>query len=79
MDCQFVSNGFNCGSTDPYQDPKAKELAPGRSDWIMLFQLDSDDDAAMMWGDCGKLYFWIKKDDLAAARFDNCWMILQCG
>jgi len=38
-----------------------------------------DDDAGMMWGDCGRLYFWIRKADLAEGRFDKCWMILQCS
>ena len=33
----------------------------------------------MMWGDMGCLYFWIRESDLAAQRFDDAWMILQCG
>lgn len=45
----------------------------------LLLQLDSDDDADMMWGDVGILYFWIHRDDLAARRFDRVWLILQCS
>ena len=80
LECQLVSNGLYCGNASGYNNPQAKNrpLRAGRSDWILLLQLDTDDDAGMMWGDCGRLYFWIKKTDLAEARFENCWMILQC-
>jgi uncharacterized protein YwqG len=61
-----------------YHDPKAKELESGRNDWILLLQLDSDDDTGMMWGDVGMLYFWIRKSDLIIHDFSNVWMILQC-
>jgi uncharacterized protein YwqG len=77
LECQLASNGL--GGDARWYDPRAEQLADGRSDWILLFQLDSDDDMGMMWGDCGKLYFWIKKTDLKETRFEGCWMILQCG
>ena len=32
-----------------------------------------------MFGDCGMLYFYIRKEDLAARRFDNVHFVLQCG
>jgi uncharacterized protein YwqG len=31
-----------------------------------------------MWGESGILYFWIRRDDLRARRFDKVWMTLQC-
>ena len=79
LECQLVSNGLYCGDSSGYNDPRRERLEAGRSDWILLLQLDSDDDAGMMWGDCGMLYFWIKKSDLKDNMFENCWMILQCG
>ncbi len=33
----------------------------------------------MMWGDLGRLYVMIHKDDLRHRRFDKVWQILQCG
>ena len=78
LECQLVSNGLFCGNETGYQDPRAKELEKGRGDWQLLLQIDSDDDAYMMWGDSGMLYFWIKKDDLKNRNFDDVWMILQC-
>jgi uncharacterized protein YwqG len=79
LECQLVTNGLNCGSPDGYHDPRAKVLEKGRYDWMLLLQLDTDDDIGMMWGDAGKLFFWIKKEDLKNRDFNNCWMILQCG
>jgi len=79
LECQLVSHGLYCGDVSGYQDARAKELETGRHDWILLLQLDTDDDAGMMWGDCGMLYFWIRKGDLAKRHFDKCWMILQCS
>lgn len=31
-----------------------------------------------MWGDCGRVYFWIQQDDLKKRKFGNVWLILQC-
>jgi uncharacterized protein YwqG len=79
LESQLVSHGLYCGDASGYNDPRAKQLEAGRSDWILLLQLDTDDDVSMMWGDGGMLYFWINKTDLEAAHFEDCWMILQCS
>jgi uncharacterized protein YwqG len=79
LECQLASHGIYCGDASGYQDPRARELEGGRRDWVLLLQLDTDDDAGMMWGDGGMLYFWIRKEDLKEGRFDRCWMILQCS
>jgi uncharacterized protein YwqG len=31
-----------------------------------------------MWGDCGRIYYWIKEQDLDAEAYDRIWTILQC-
>ena len=79
LECQLVSNGINTGSSEGYQDPRVKDLESGATEWKLLLQLDSDDDAGFMWEDMGKLYFWIHENDLAKHVFSNVWMILQCG
>ena len=79
LQCQLVTNGLYCGDSTGYNDPRRAALEKGRSDWILLLQLDSDDAAGMMWGDVGKLYFWIRKQDLARRDFSNVWMIMQCS
>ncbi|MFH0821680.1 MAG: YwqG family protein [Pseudomonadota bacterium] len=79
LESQLASNGLYCGDPSGYSDPRAVDLAPGASEWKLLLQVDSDDDTNMMWGDCGRLYFWIRGSDLAAGDFSKVWMILQCG
>jgi Domain of unknown function (DUF1963) len=48
-----------------------------RDSWQLLLQVDSDDAAGMMWVDSGMLYYWIRKDDLAARRFERVWCVMQ--
>lgn len=79
LECQLVSNGLYCGDSTGYQDPKRKILEKSVKDWRLLFQVDSDESCGMMWGDVGRLYFWIKKDDLKNKDFEKAWMILQCS
>lgn len=49
-------------------------------EWQLLLQLSSieHDDFELLFGDCGKLYFYIKKVDLQNRNFDDVWCILQC-
>lgn len=79
LECQLASHGIDCGDETGFQDPRAKALETGAADWRLLFQLDTDERAHMMWGDLGTLYFLIREQDLAARRFDQVWMVLQCA
>ena len=47
--------------------------------WVLLFQLDSDDAADVMWGDGGRLYFWITASELQKLQFDRVRLVFQCG
>lgn len=79
LECELVTNGLYCGDSSGYEDPRAKELEPNAKNWRLLLQIDSNDENEMMWGDSGRLYFWIRKEDLISKQFDNSWLILQCG
>ncbi|WP_236075883.1 YwqG family protein [Streptomyces coffeae] len=46
--------------------------------WTLLAQFDSDGDAGMSWGDCGVLYWLIRSEHLAANRFDQALLTMQC-
>jgi len=78
LEAQLVSNGLYCGNDGGYEDARAQQLAKGADDWMLLLQLDSDQEAGFMWGDVGMLYFWIRKQDLAQRAFDRTWLIMQC-
>ncbi len=78
LECQLVSNGLYCGNASGYEDPRAAELEAGAMDWLLLLQLDTDEEGPnWMWGDCGRLYFWIREQDLAQGALDDVWVILQ--
>ncbi|MEZ5993549.1 MAG: YwqG family protein [Planctomycetota bacterium] len=47
--------------------------------WRLLFQLDSDDELDVMWGDAGMIYYAIRREDLAAAKFDETMLTFQCS
>lgn len=80
VECQLASNGVYCGSSDYLNRPEAKALLAGASAWRLLLQVDShEDETGMMWGDVGRLYFWIREQDLASGNWDATWMVLQCG
>jgi uncharacterized protein YwqG len=49
------------------------------SDWLLLLQLDSDQETSMEWADVGILYFWIRRDDLRKRDFSKTWLSLQCS
>lgn len=78
LKCELVTNGIYYGNSSGYNDPRAKMLEPNAQNWRLLLQIDSNDENGMMWGDVGRIYFWIKKDDLLNKEFDKSWIILQC-
>ncbi|HEY1011714.1 MAG TPA: YwqG family protein [Herpetosiphonaceae bacterium] len=72
-EAQLVTNGINCGGAEAWSSPEAQALLPGAGEWELLFQLDSDDQAELLWDDNGILYFWIRREDLRERRFDRVW------
>ena len=70
LECQLATNGIYCGDPSDYEDPKKKELESEKEDWILLFQIDlEEDNAGMIWADVVKLYYWIRKQDLKDKNF----------
>ena len=78
LEAQLASNGLYMGGPDSYSDERVAALEPGAADWRLLLQIDSDDEAGMMWGDSGILYFWVREQDARAGDFSRVWTILQC-
>ena len=71
-------------SSKPFSELTAEQQAAYNAeldDWILLFQFDSIDwnGFEVMFGDCGRLYFYIRKSDLAKRDFSRIWMVLQCN
>jgi len=79
LECECATNGIYCGD-----ESSAKEMEQRKTNgkqWQLLFQLGSFHigDYELMWGDMGRIYYYIKVDDLEKLKFDDCWLILQCG
>ncbi|MDE7229319.1 MAG: DUF1963 domain-containing protein [Oscillospiraceae bacterium] len=82
-ECELVSRGYYIGSGWDDVKPRDRQEAEqwANRDWLLLFQLDSvldDNSFELYFGDGGRIYFYIRREDLAARNFDNVWLILQC-
>ena len=83
-ECDLVSQGYRLGNPENWnripKDIRQQAEETARDRWMLLFQLDTVEqgDFELMFGDCGHIYFYITKEDLAARRFDRIWLILQC-
>ena len=79
LECELTTSGKNTGGPEGYANVTDQQKENCKK-WQLLFQLDSMqiEDYEMMWGDVGRLYFYIKADDLAQLNFDDCWLIQQC-
>jgi uncharacterized protein YwqG len=76
--CQASSLGIDLGAYPDTLPPHVEARLEGAADWRLLLQIDSDEDLEVMWGDCGRIYFWIREQDARKLDFRNAWLILQC-
>lgn len=80
LECEIVAvGGASTGSGEAHGDPRMAEWERRAGEWVHLLQIASEERAGLMWGDSGCLYYWMKKDDLEAGRFERGWLILQCA
>ncbi len=83
-ECETVTRGYYQGGPEDSKkisQAEKDDIKEKASQWTLLFQMGTveADEKEIMFGDCGHIYFWIKKSDLAEHNFDNIWLILQCG
>lgn len=83
-ECERVSRGMYCGDAESYRNTPEEEwvdIIEKAKDWTLLLQLGTieKEDFEWMFGDCGMLYYYIRKEDLAEKRFENMHFIVQCG
>lgn len=83
VECELVSRGHYLGNgwdRIPRQDIQSAEQN-SLNEWRLLLQLDTvvsdNGDFELTFGIYGRVYFYIRKDDLEACRFDRVWLILQ--
>ena len=72
-----MANGLDCGDGSANHHPNIAEFEKNAAQWQLLLQIDSDWDSDMDWDGEGRVYLWIKRDDLAARDFSKTWLVLQ--
>ena len=77
-ECEAVSRGFYLGNAPKIDEETNREILAAQNEWVLLAQFGTLSDE-LMFGDCGSIYYYIRKDDLAEKRFDKAWLVLQCG
>ena len=83
-ECELVaSRGYYLGDGWDNVTPRDRQEAEqwANRDWLLLFQLDSildDGNFELFFGDGGRIYFYIRREELEKRNFDNVWLILQC-
>ncbi len=66
--CEALSGGGPSSTGGTYV---TRELLARSQRWRLLLQLDSDESVPWMWGDLGRLYYWLPEEDLRQSRFDR--------
>ena len=83
-ECEILMRGYRTGNPEDYAKiPQSvkQDIKEKSQDWMLLFQMGTieTEKTEIMFGDCGHIYFWIRKQDLKECNFDKVWLILQCG
>lgn len=83
-ECEAVTRGYRRGCPEDFKkisEAEKEDIREKAKDWTLLFQMGtiSSEETEIMFGDCGHIYFWIKKSDLENKNFETAWLILQCG
>ena len=83
-ECEILYRGYGTGNPEEYAkipSSEKQDIKEKSSDWMLLFQMGTieTENSVIMFGDCGHIYFWIRKQDLKERNFDKVWLILQCG
>ncbi len=73
--------GDECGQHQMLGYPlfiQENEIPPGK---VLLLQIDTDTDLSpdWMWGDAGRIFFWISSKDLSNGQFDKAEVEWECG
>ncbi len=79
FECEAVTSGYYLGDATPdISDDEMANLIKNSKEWVLLLQMgDDEEDGRFNFCDDGKIFYYIKKTDLADKNFDNIWLILQ--
>ena len=72
-----LGQGKFCGDSNEVEKDKLDFYLDDAKEWRLLLQVDSLDKLGFMWGDSGRIYYWIRKQDLLSKDFTKVWLIRQ--
>ncbi len=75
--CTLVSHGQYCGGPIEIEEDQLDFYLKDAKEWQLLLQVDSLDKLGFMWGDGGRIFFWIRKQDLKNLDFTKIWLVKQ--
>lgn len=78
--CAEIAEGIYCGGIPEFTDGQREKLLGESNEWTLLFQMSTVEKEGyeLMFGDCGSIFFYIRKQDLENRNFEDVWLILQC-
>ncbi len=76
-ECESVTSAFR---SDGRGYVNEKEFLERAREWTLLLEAGGiySDRFELSFGDCGRIYFWIRNEDLRNRNFENVWLVLQC-
>ncbi|MBW3536591.1 MAG: DUF1963 domain-containing protein [Actinobacteria bacterium] len=79
VECDIVSRGLPLETRRQWRNSHLMGAPRNDSDWRLLLQVDTDEEAGWMWGDAGMLYYAVRESLPFPQTFEEAWMVLQCG
>src|SRR5579872_637878 len=77
LDCELIANDIRAG-TSVHDDGRLAGFETAASEWQLLLQIDSDEKLIWNWGAEGRVFYWIRLQDLRALDFEHVWGMLKC-
>jgi uncharacterized protein YwqG len=75
--CARAFHGLDPYVVEGMDDPQTQRVEHEATAWTLLLQLNSDPHAELLWGDAGVLYWFIRRQELHAGRFETIWIQVQ--
>ncbi|MEG2013905.1 MAG: YwqG family protein [Anaerovoracaceae bacterium] len=76
-ECAMSESSLSSDAWKTLSEDKKSEVYAKESKWTLLSQFGTISDS-IMFGDCGCIYYYIRKEDLEKRCFDNIHLSLQC-
>lgn len=75
--------GYQSAAQPPYYFHYKRDAQPidvnADDSKVLLFQMDSESNKGIMWGDLGVARFFIKRSDLKAGKWDEAYLVWDCS